>query len=66
MNELVFILAILVYQGILTKEEAYKLRKAHAEGVINADMKQMIAKVEKAFVDKEAGLTTVDAKDLLK
>lgn len=66
MNELSFILAVLVYQGILSKDEAYKLQKAHSEGVINGDLKQMIAKVEKAFEAKEDLLEKVDASTLLK
>lgn len=66
MNELTFVLAILIYQGILTKEEARKLLKAHSEGVINADLKQMVTKVEKALTSTEESLKKVDAATLIK
>ena len=65
MNEVVFLLAILVHKEVITKREALVLQRSLSENIINGDLNQMITKVEKAFVTKEKELKTIDAKDLL-
>lgn len=66
MNEMSFLLAILIYQGILTKDEARKLQRAHSEGVISSNLEQMVIKVKKALEPSEDLLERVDATSLIK
>lgn len=65
MNEATYLLAVLVIKGIVTKKEALLLKRSMTEGVINSDLNQMLAKVEKALVPLEKPLETIDAKTLI-
>ena len=65
MNDLVFILAVLVYKKVITKKEANTIKKSLSEGVINGDLSQMIDKITKAFEDKAQDIETISAKDIL-
>jgi hypothetical protein len=66
MNDLVFILAILVHKEVISKTEAYAIKKCLSEGVLNNSLSQMIDKITKSLLSKDDSLDTVDAKDILK
>lgn len=66
MNEVTFLLAILIKKEIITEHEAIVLKRSLSENIINGDLHQMIAKVEKAFIKPTKDLETIDAKDLLR
>lgn len=66
MNEVTFVLAILVDKDILTLQEAAKLKKSLTQSTINSNLKNMIEKVDKALAIKEDEIETISAVDLLK
>lgn len=66
MNELTFILAILIKQNVLTVQEAKALQKSSRENVTNASLSDMVTKVENALEVKEDQIKKIDATDLLK
>lgn len=65
MNEITFTLALLVHKEIITKAEARTLQRSLSQGIVNSNLTEMIAKVEKAFVKDELEIERVDAKTLL-
>lgn len=65
MSDIAFVLAILVHKNILSKSEAYTIKKSMSEGVINGDLSQMIDKIDKAFENKSQEIETISAKDIL-
>jgi hypothetical protein len=66
MNEVTFVLAILVDKDILTLQEAAKLKKSLTQSTINSNLKNMIEKVDKALAIKEDEIETISAVYLLK
>lgn len=65
MNELTYMLAILVNKEVLTPLEARKIQKASTEGVISSNLPEMMAKVAKALKQPEDTLEKISAKDFL-
>lgn len=49
MNEVTYLLAILIHKDVLSLEEAKLLQKALRESVTNTNLKEMIEKVSKAL-----------------
>lgn len=66
MNEITFILAVLVNKDVITLQEAVKLKKSLTQNVISSNLKDMIEKVSKALEIKESDVETIDAQDILK
>lgn len=65
MNELTFLIAVLVRKDILSADEARSLIKTSKEGVINGNLGDMIAKVDVALKPKPLGIEKIDAKKFL-
>jgi len=65
MNEVAFILAILVSKDVLSLQEAVSLKKSLSQGVISSNLKDMIEKVDKATETKESEFETIHAQDIL-
>lgn len=65
MNELTYILAILVRSNMLTVVEARQLQKAFAEGTVTSNLGEMITKVDKALHVESSDLEKISAKDFL-
>lgn len=65
MNEVAFILAILVSKDVLSLQEAVSLKKSLSQGVISSNLKDMIEKVNKAIEIKESEFETIHAQDIL-
>ena len=66
MNEITFVLAVLVNKEVITKKEALLLHKSMSQSVLNSDINQMIDKVEKAFIVDKISIQTIDANDIIK
>lgn len=66
MNELTFLLAVLVKKDVLTELEAKQLKKEAAQNILNSDLPAMLAKVDRAFKVEEKELQTIDASDIIK
>ncbi len=66
MNELTFLIAVLVRKDVLTVVEASALLKASKEGVINGNVGEMVAKVDRALKRKTDDVEKVDAKEFMK
>lgn len=64
MNELTYILAVLVKKDVLSVHEAGAIQKAAKESVISTNLGEMIAKVDKALT-KKPGIEKVDARDII-
>lgn len=65
MNEVTFMLAILVNKDILSLQEAVSLKKSLSQGIISSNLKDMIEKVDKAVKIKESEFETIHAQDIL-
>lgn len=65
MNDFTYTLAILVRKDILSVDEAHSLQIAHNEGVTNANLGEMIAKVDKALKKNPNAIKKINAKDIL-
>lgn len=65
MNELTYILAVLVRSNVLTVVEARQLQKASVEGTVSSNLGEMITKVDKALHKEEDALTKLNARDIL-
>lgn len=65
MNELTYVLAILVHKEVLTPLEARKVQKAAVEAVITSNLTEMVTKVDKALRQPDDGLEKISAKDFL-
>lgn len=65
MNEVTFMLAILVNKDILSLQEAVSLKKSLSQGIISSNLKDMIEKVDKATEIKESEFETIHAQDIL-
>lgn len=63
--ELTFVVAILVRKDILSVEEAHQLLKASREATLNANLGEMIAKVDKALTKKKQSIEKIDAKEFM-
>ena len=66
MNEITFVLAVLVNKEIITKQEAQKLHKSMTQNILNSNINEMIAKVEHALSVSEISIQTIDANDIIK
>jgi hypothetical protein len=69
MNQLTFILAILVFKDVLSVNEAKSIKKAASQGTFTANLSEMISKVSDAVTKDEheaSNLNKINAKDLLK
>lgn len=66
MNEITFVLAVLVNKEIITKQEAQRLHKSMTQNILNSNINEMIAKVERALSVNEISLQTIDANDIIK
>ena len=66
MNEVTFLLAVLIEKEILTVSEAKSLQKSLKESVTNANLGEMITKVDNALSDKDETVKKIDAKTILK
>lgn len=65
MNELTFLLAVLINKNVITEHEAKLLKISLDKSVINGNLKEMTAKVEEAFKEVVPEITTIDAKNVL-
>lgn len=65
MNEVTYLLAILIRKDILSLDEALKLKRALTQSVTNANLTQMIEKVDKALEVKQDAVETLDASKVL-
>lgn len=66
MNELTFLIAILVRKDVLSVDEARSLIKSSKEGVLNGNLGEMIAKVDAALKPKDMTIQKLDAKEFMK
>jgi hypothetical protein len=66
MNEITFVLAVLVNKEVITKQEAQKLHKSMTQNILNSNINEMISKVERALSVNEISLQTIDANDIIK
>lgn len=66
MNQITFIVAILVFKGVLTPKEGDKLVKSVPVGAISSNLSLMHKKVSQALKEDVEPLPTVDAKDFFK
>lgn len=65
MNEVTFMLAIMVNKDILSLQEAVALKKSLSQGTISSNLKDMIEKVDKATEIKDSEFETIHAEDIL-
>ena len=65
MNELTYILAVLVRSNVLTVVEARQIQKASVEGTVSSNLGEMITKVDKALHEDKDTITKVNARDVL-
>lgn len=65
MNELTYILAILVRKDVLTVQEAAALKKEGGENVITSNLGEMITKVDRALRKKASDVEKLDARDII-
>lgn len=67
MNELTFILAVLVTKEVLTITEAAAIHKASKESIISSNLGEMIAKVTKALEPSPdtGAIEKVDARSII-
>jgi hypothetical protein len=66
MNELTYLLAVLINKDILSVDEAKKLQNECRKGIVNSNIGEMVSKVERALKDKSEGLKKVSATDFFK
>lgn len=62
MNEVTFVLAILLDKEIITKEEAKRYHNSLKNGTLSPNLTDMIEKIKKAETPPE-GMNSIDAKD---
>lgn len=65
MNELTYILAILVRKDVLSVQEARQIQKASNEAVTSSNLGEMIAKVDRALKTKTPEIEKLDARDII-
>lgn len=65
MNEITYLLAVLVVKDILSVDEAKKIQAEMTKGVISSDLGHMVTKVKTALENKESDVKKIDAKEFL-
>lgn len=65
MNELTYMLAILVCKDVLSVDEAKSIQKASNEAVISSNLGEMITKVNSALRKKTIEVKKLDARDII-
>ena len=65
MNEITYLLAVLVVKDILSVDEAKKIQAEITKGVISSDLGHMVTKVKTALDSKVSDIKKIDAKEFL-
>lgn len=65
MNEVIFMLAILVNKKVLSLQEAVNIKKSLSQGIISSNLKDMVNKVDEAMQIIETDFEKIHAEDIL-